>query len=279
MEGRFQGGLADVRVWTRVRTQDEIKADLCRRLTGLETGLVGHWPLGNESLNDRSTQKRHGVAVGNPAWQKGTFRMPAVAVYGALDLRTADDYATLPGVDLQNKSFTLSFWARRMRAGTSAQYRSLAGTEAGLLGYWPMDDGKPYDYTPRKLHGRLYGDPQPYLLNHTIAGQRLPGATACFAGEMADVRIWGRALGEWEIKDSRNLLLTGKEPALGGYYRLGAVKADAEDTPIVPDFSAYGRHARAPASSTVGTGMPSKIPPASRGTAGSMSPPPMTAIT
>ena len=364
---RLQGQIADVRVWTRLRTQEEIQADLCRVLTGMETGLAGYWPLGARSLIDRSTQKRHGVAAGNPAWQQVTFRLPAVAVYGALDLRTPNDHATFPGVDLTNRSFTLSFWARRMRAATTAQemvlsqgsnaahcglavafqpddtlvfgfsgddvsttatypaqqwnhfacvydaatktqriyvdgvlaaqrtatahyqgsgdltagrmaasvnasaplafqgqigelhvwdsalgaaevkidmYRSLAGTEAGLLGYWPMDDGKPYDYTPRKRHGRLYGAPQAYLLSHTLAGQRMPGATACFAGEMADVRIWGRALGAREISDGMNLLLTGKELALAGYYRLGAVAADPETSQIVPDFSAHGRHAR-----------------------------------
>ena len=361
----FQGRIADVRVWERARTQDEIKADLCRALTGAEAGLAGLWPLGGRSLVDRSKYKRHGLQTGNPTWQQAVFRLPGVAVYGAVDFRTADDEVAFPRrVDLSHKSFTISFWARRMRSGTrevvlsqgtaapscglsiaflstdalrfgftgdeldtqatyaarrwhhvaciydagaktqriyvdgapvgertatagyqgtgelvagrlaasveaserdafqgqlselhiwdrvldadeveTDMYRYLTGKEVGLCGYWPMDDGTPYDYSPRKLHGHLSGDPQPYLLNHSIAGQMMTTATACFAGEMADVRVWGRALDAKEIKDGMNLLLTGKELDLAGYYRMGATVAESDTRSIVPDFSSSSLHA------------------------------------
>jgi hypothetical protein len=41
----FKGKMAEVRVWNRVRTQAEIQADMSKRLTGKEAGLVGYWPL------------------------------------------------------------------------------------------------------------------------------------------------------------------------------------------------------------------------------------------
>ncbi|MBD2546919.1 MULTISPECIES: LamG domain-containing protein [Planktothricoides] len=41
----FQGKMAEVRVWNRVRTQAEIQADMSKRITGKEPGLVGCWPL------------------------------------------------------------------------------------------------------------------------------------------------------------------------------------------------------------------------------------------
>ncbi|WP_026098086.1 LamG domain-containing protein [Kamptonema formosum] len=41
----FKGKMAEVRVWNRVRTQAEIQADMSKRLTGKEAGLVGCWPL------------------------------------------------------------------------------------------------------------------------------------------------------------------------------------------------------------------------------------------
>lgn len=41
----FAGNLAEVRVWSKVRTQAEIQADMFKRLTGKEPGLAGYWPL------------------------------------------------------------------------------------------------------------------------------------------------------------------------------------------------------------------------------------------
>jgi hypothetical protein len=41
----YNGCLAEVRVWNKARTQAEIQADMSKRLTGKEAGLVGYWPL------------------------------------------------------------------------------------------------------------------------------------------------------------------------------------------------------------------------------------------
>ena len=41
----FQGQIAEVRIWNKARTAEEIKADMHQRLTGKESGLVGYWPL------------------------------------------------------------------------------------------------------------------------------------------------------------------------------------------------------------------------------------------
>ncbi len=47
----FIGQLADVRMWSRVRSEDEIQADMNRRLSGTEAGLSGYWQL-NEGTGD-----------------------------------------------------------------------------------------------------------------------------------------------------------------------------------------------------------------------------------
>ncbi|MBW4493150.1 MAG: LamG domain-containing protein [Oscillatoria princeps RMCB-10] len=41
----FKGKIAEVRVWNKALTQAEIKANMSKRLTGKESGLVGYWPL------------------------------------------------------------------------------------------------------------------------------------------------------------------------------------------------------------------------------------------
>jgi len=41
----FSGQLAEVRIWKKVLTSEEIKATMHQRLTGQEAGLLGYWPL------------------------------------------------------------------------------------------------------------------------------------------------------------------------------------------------------------------------------------------
>lgn len=41
----FLGQMAEVRIWNKARTPEEIKATMHQRLTGKETGLLGYWPL------------------------------------------------------------------------------------------------------------------------------------------------------------------------------------------------------------------------------------------
>ena len=41
----WSGRLSEFRLWDRPRTEEEIRADRGRRLTGREPGLVGYWPL------------------------------------------------------------------------------------------------------------------------------------------------------------------------------------------------------------------------------------------
>ena len=44
-ENGFAGFLSDVRIWNIARTQSAIQADMHKRLTGNEPGLVGYWPM------------------------------------------------------------------------------------------------------------------------------------------------------------------------------------------------------------------------------------------
>jgi hypothetical protein len=52
----FFGSIAEVSVWKVARTEQEIKADMSKRLTGKEANLVGYWPL-NDARVDGSALK------------------------------------------------------------------------------------------------------------------------------------------------------------------------------------------------------------------------------
>jgi len=51
----WDGFLDDIRVWSSVRTIDEMDADFEEELCGNETGLVGYWKLNNTLLDEVST--------------------------------------------------------------------------------------------------------------------------------------------------------------------------------------------------------------------------------
>ena len=56
LEHFFPGQISEVSIWNKARTEEEIKADMKRTLTGTEDFLVSYWPLRKIQLED-STQK------------------------------------------------------------------------------------------------------------------------------------------------------------------------------------------------------------------------------
>ncbi len=66
-----------------------------------------------------------------------------------------------------------------------------------------------------------------------------PGSLQLYEGTLADLAIYNRALSADEIKNSIYLTLTGHEPGLMGYFRLGAIVEG--ETRQVTDVSTNGR--------------------------------------
>ena len=57
----LQGCIDEVRVWNRVLSQEEIRANMNRRLTGGEAGLVGYWNFNGLDADGRvPDQTRNG---------------------------------------------------------------------------------------------------------------------------------------------------------------------------------------------------------------------------
>ncbi|MDJ0660789.1 MAG: lamin tail domain-containing protein [Crocosphaera sp.] len=59
----FQGEMAEVRIWNKARSQEEIKQDMNHRLTGKEEGLMAYYPLNGDAL-DHSSHNNNGTLNG-----------------------------------------------------------------------------------------------------------------------------------------------------------------------------------------------------------------------
>ena len=81
-ENYFKGQIAEVRIWNKARTLEEIQADMHQHLTGEEENLVGYWPLNNIQpegdtikVLDLSSNNHHGT-VNNGAIIKNSNTLP-----------------------------------------------------------------------------------------------------------------------------------------------------------------------------------------------------------
>jgi hypothetical protein len=69
----LEGQIAEVCIWNKARTQQEIQSDMHKRLTGKEEGLVGYWPLNEGSGNtaiDKTSNGKNGIIKGGATWKQ-----------------------------------------------------------------------------------------------------------------------------------------------------------------------------------------------------------------
>ncbi|OGV88203.1 MAG: hypothetical protein A3K19_27840 [Lentisphaerae bacterium RIFOXYB12_FULL_65_16] len=137
-------------------------------------------------------QKASGTPNGSPRTSGTAFRMG-----GNLDGGS--------GNWLDGKLDEVRVWnyARSQTAIQQSMYRRLSGTEQGLVGYWPFDDGTLTDASPQSNTGALYGNAQlvdggavPAGLQLTAwqkdVAQGLPGFTP---GNLMTFKVWTATYG------------------------------------------------------------------------------------
>jgi hypothetical protein len=71
----YSGSIEEIRFWNRARRQEELQADMHRRLTGPQPGLVGYWRFDEGSgaiIHNLTDGENDGTISGTPQWQTST---------------------------------------------------------------------------------------------------------------------------------------------------------------------------------------------------------------
>ncbi len=118
-ESFFSGQLTEVRIWKKPRTAEDIKADMSRRLTGNELGLIAYWPL-NEGKGNIANDKMNianQATIYGAAWQKEATIIKAVNATPSwsslLSFDGVDDFVEVPyAANLNPSQFTLLCWVK-----------------------------------------------------------------------------------------------------------------------------------------------------------------------
>jgi hypothetical protein len=129
-ERKAYAQLDEVRVWGRVRSADELKADKDRRLTGRETGLLGYWNFPGRRTTDLTGRGNDATIFGNPTvagsvfpgymipTTRYTLGVAGAGMPTALEFNGSSDYLDCgTGITLAGTSFTVELWLKRQTTG------------------------------------------------------------------------------------------------------------------------------------------------------------------
>ncbi|MDH4137069.1 MAG: Tc toxin subunit A, partial [Anaerolineae bacterium] len=115
----FEGVIKEVRIWKGARSQEAIAGNRCRRSTGRENDLVGHWPLtetrGN-TLLDHTRNGNNGVMGGDefitqPTWVHRDLVLDPMPESNGYHFNGNDQYLAARDVKgLDTNQLTIEAW-------------------------------------------------------------------------------------------------------------------------------------------------------------------------
>ncbi|MEB3826078.1 LamG domain-containing protein, partial [Phormidium sp. CCY1219] len=88
----YKGYMAEVRIWNRARSADEIKATMNQRLAGNEPGLVAYWPFDEDTgtvATDKTSNGNNGT-IASAIWVQVTD-LPLNEKMGEFEVQTSSE--------------------------------------------------------------------------------------------------------------------------------------------------------------------------------------------
>lgn len=248
VENGWFGLLDEIRIWDHARGEDEISADMNRRLSDDVEGLRGYWPLGKKEGQFSRDLNRKSIAkvFGKNDSQTQSYNPGGVEFDGVLD------YIDLGwGLPL-SPCFTIEAWIKGRGGGTIFQQ----GEDAAAMGHVRLDyngifrlvdtrgsrhevryrglpDGEwshlaaIYDGERMKIHinGNEACSMEVSARLPASGGRSLMGngteisENAGFKGRLDEFRVWNHARSADEIRELMHQELQGTEPGLVSYLQ------------------------------------------------------------
>ncbi len=254
------GRLSELGIWNAPLNKEEIKVNSRTRLNGNEPNLLHYYPLNDVS---GAQAKDHGLQTKNADYSASVTAIACTAPVGnpgnrVYSFNGVDESLSLPGIDLNNKSFTVEFWVKRTELNRVdwVVFQGLNATNKGLhlgfrgandysMAFYGNDLNINHSFAPNQwMHfANVYDSKtktQSVYMNGTLLNERKNAApytgtkskmqvasraTDHMKGQLADFRVWNRARTASEIANSWQVRLTGKEPGLISYLPLNDEKA------------------------------------------------------
>ncbi|MFT3823626.1 MAG: T9SS type A sorting domain-containing protein [Chitinophagaceae bacterium] len=252
----FNGSVDDVRIWSTNRTAAEIKAGMYGTVATTTTGLIAYYKFdetsGTTATNSTATTGINGTLTGTPT----RFNSPVVfAQDNGLNFDGTNDQVVVPTSTVFNlTSGTFEAWIHPSSLNTTVQqciagYRGTSGgrysfhVASNQIGLW---NGSSYTTLPYTFtNGAWYhvafvcnGTSTIIYVNNVNVGTIAAsfGTTATgqpfvigiaksstgdmepFAGDIDEVRVWSTQRTLTQIRDNRNVSLTGSETGLVALY-------------------------------------------------------------
>ncbi len=255
----FNGKIAEVRLWDKARSQEQIQELMHQRLKGDEQGLVAYWPLDQES----GTSAEDKTGKGNPGtlhgatWAQETLDIlkpsapetEQTSEQSVLTFNGRNNYVQIPITQWEASTFSVELWAKASKAQPG--YASvISNSNTTQRGSFQIDVGGGYY---RLLHsvqvqiGKLAQEWQHLAVTYDgktvktyLNGEekntkaidsmqtvfkvyklgRNRSNNTYFAGQLSEVRIWDRARTAEEIQGGMGHRLAGDEPGLVAYFPL-----------------------------------------------------------
>jgi hypothetical protein len=144
----FVGELSDIRLWSDIRTAQEIADNYHKRLDGNEAGLAGYWPLYEGStlrVLDKTSNAADG-AISGATWKReniarANFTPPKIVESNALDFDGDDDLVTVSddaALDITS-ALTVEAWVKGTDDDT--QRRVISKADAYMMRLNPTGEG------------------------------------------------------------------------------------------------------------------------------------------
>jgi hypothetical protein len=131
---QFDGKIDEVRVWSDVRTDQEIRTNIYQELEGSEAGLIAYYKLNENSgttADDSQISSLYDCTLTN---MDNSDWVTSSAFFGpknCLDFDGSDDYVDCGTINLSGSAITLECWVNVDQfEGSSPYISSLIGTEA-----------------------------------------------------------------------------------------------------------------------------------------------------